>query len=293
MTKAMERRSSHSRAINDVVALVGHARPHLADAWDALAVLEASGYTDRRVRRELGLADTRELAELVHAQLSQRPLPPSAGDAAPIAGATSPRVSSTLLLGLTWAVATLASAAALRVPATILPLALIPSVVVCCGFVEAMRRRGAFYAAVGQPTLGRVTCWYFTRLAAFVVAAVTAAGVGIGWVTGGSWPGIALWADEFVIASALWLAAGAVRIPGMLSKREVAPSVPLPRMTVVAFRELPVLLTGAGSALVIGPILTLAANYAAVEIVGASVLTFVLSTLAAGWSARTRRVSLS
>src|SRR3954471_11889591 len=99
----MERTSSHSREMEEAVALVGHARPHLADAWDALAVLEASGYTDARVRRELGLTDTRELAEHVYAQLSQRPLPPSAVGTVVPAAVAAPRLGATLVIAFVWA----------------------------------------------------------------------------------------------------------------------------------------------------------------------------------------------
>src|SRR5947207_9226638 len=143
--------SSHSRAMDDVVALVGHARPHLVDAWDALAVLESNGYTDARVSREFGLADTRELAELVYAQLSSRPLPVSiSSDEADEADAR-PGLRSTIAIAIAWAAVVYALTAALRISPEILRLALIPSVVICCGFVEAMHQRGVFYAAIDQP----------------------------------------------------------------------------------------------------------------------------------------------
>jgi hypothetical protein len=294
-------RNNHSRAVDDAIALVGHARPHLVDAWDALALLEASGYTDARVNRELGLRDTRELAEVVYARLSDRPLPPSAVmEGTPEAAA--PGIGTTLLMAAAWAVAVLALLALVQVPLPVVPLALVPSVVVCCGFVEAMRRRGVFYAGLGHLWLGRVTCWYFMRLAAFAVAAVMAAGICGGWLAGAGWPRIALWADAFVMASALWLVAGAVQVPGMLSKREHAgrgpgAPIPIPRMTVVAYRELPVLLGSSLCALLVGGILDVVlarANYAAVEtVVGACALTFVVSTIAARASGRTRAVNPS
>jgi hypothetical protein len=288
--------SSHSRAIEEVVALVGHARPHLVDVWDALAVLESSGYTDARVSRELGLADTRELAEIVYAQLSSRPLPVSTtGEGAADEADARPGLWSTIAIAIAWAVLVYALTAALRISPGILRLALVPSVVVCCGFVEAMRRRAAFYAAIDQPWLGRVTCWYFMRLAAFLVAAVTVAGVVAGWMAGARWPGLALWADTFVVSSALWLLGGALQVPGMLSrpKTDRDARVPIPRMTVVAYRELRVLAGSALAALVIGVLASLVAGYAAVGIIGVASLTFVVSTMAGRWSATTRSVSFS
>ena len=289
--------------MEDVLALVGHARPHLVDPWDALAVLESSGYTDARVNRELGLADTRELAERVFAQLSERPLPPSpAAGASAQAHQDAPRVRTTALLALGWSVMLVAVAVILRVPISILPLALLPSVIVSCGFVEAMRRRGAFYAAIGQPRLGRITCWYFMRLAALLTAAVTAAGVALGWLSGAGWPQLALWADTFAIGSALWLLAGAMQVPGMFSRSSGEAAVPMPRMTIVAFRELRLLAASAAYAVAFGLVVIIALNYAmprlassqaAVVIVGGAAGSFVLSTIAARLSTRTHPVSFS
>jgi hypothetical protein len=289
--------SSHSRALDDVVALVGHARPHLVDAWDALAVLESSGYTDARVKREFGLADTRELAELVYAQLSSRPLPVSTSDGGAGDEADArPALRTTIAIAVAWAALVYALTAVLRISPGILRLALVPGVVICCGFVEAMRRRGAFYAAIDQPWLGRVTCWYFMRLAALLIAVVTVAGLAAGWMAGARWPVLALWADTFVVSSALWLLGGAMQVPGMLSSRRKTDRdarVAIPRMTVVAYRELRVLAVSALAALVVGVLVSLAAGYAAVGIIGGASLTFVVSTMAGRWSATTRSVSFS
>ena len=301
MTRAMATNQS-SRAVDEVVALVGHARPHLVDSWEALAVLEASGYTDARVYRELGLSDTRALAEQVFEQLSDRPLPWAVRNDSEPVEADAPRFGATIGLALVWSVAVLALSVALHVTNGILQFALLPSVVVCCGFVEAMRRRGAFYAAIGQPQLGRMTCWYFMRLAAFVIAAVAAAGAGIGWLLGATWPQLVLWADAFVIASAAWLVGGASLLPGMFATRDRTASVPIPRMTVVAFKELRVLVASAAWALAFGVVVAAALTfglprvsgvYAAVGIVGGAALTFVLSTIAGRRSARVRPVSFS
>ena len=287
--------SSRSRAIDEVVALVGHERPHLVDVWDALAVLEASGYTDARVSREFGLADTRELAEVVYAQLSSRPLPASvsSGDAAD-AGEARPELRPTIVTAVGWAAIVYPLTAALDVSPGILRLALVPSVIACCGFVEAMRRRGAFYAAIDQPWLARVTSWYFMRLAAFLIATITAAGVAGGWLAGVRWPVLALWADTFVVASALWLVGGAMQAPGMRARQtDDHARVPIPRMTVVAYRELRVLLVCALAALVMGTVVSFAAGYAAVGIIGGASLTFVVSTIAGRSSATTRSVNFS
>ncbi len=287
--------SSQSRALDDVVALVGHERPHLADVWDTLAALESSGYTDARVSREFGLADTRELAELVYARLSSRPLPVAAtSDSAGDTAATGPRLRATIGAALGWAAIVYALTATFQVSPGILRFALVPSVVICCGFVVAMRRRGEFYASVDQPWLSRVTCWYFMRLAAFLVAAVTVAGVAGGWLAGVRWPTLALWADTFVVSSALWLLGGAVQVPGMRTRKTDGDApVGIPRMTVVVYGELRVLAVTALAAVVSGVVISLAAGYAAVGIIGGASLTFVVSTIAGRSLAKARSVSFS
>jgi hypothetical protein len=158
-----------------------------------------------------------------------------------------------------------------------------------------MRRRGAFYAALGQPQLARITCWYFMRLAAIAVATVTIASIGIGWLSGATWPAMALWADTFVVASAVWLLAGARQVPAMRMRKEQRETdVPIPRMTVVAFLELRVLVVNAIAALIVGALAMSAAGYAALGIIGAASATFVVSTMIGRWSpAKSRSVSLS
>src|SRR4051812_41729979 len=118
MTRVMATRNNHARAMQDVLALVGHARPHLVDVWDALAVLEANGYTDARVSREFGLTDTRELAEQVYAQLAARPLPAATASES-AAGEAPPRIRVTLMIAVVWAAVLFAAMTLLRVPAPV------------------------------------------------------------------------------------------------------------------------------------------------------------------------------
>jgi len=281
--------------MQDVLALVGHARPHLVDVWDALAVLEASGYTDARVSREFGLTDTRELAEQVYAQLAARPLPAATPSESAAVEEAPPRLRATVMIAVLWAAVLFAAITLLRVPAPVARLALLASVVVCCGFVEATRRRGAFYAALDQPQLARITCWYFMRLAAIAVATITIASIGIGWLSGATWPAMALWADTFVVGSAVWLLAGARQVPAMRMRKERRETdVPIPRMTVVAFLELRVLVVNAVAALIVGALAMSAAGYAALGIIGAASATFVVSTMIGRWwLAKSRSVSVS
>ena len=105
-----------------------------------------------------------------------------------------------------------------------------------------------------------------------VVAALTVAGVAGGWLAGVQWPALALWADTFVVSSALWLFGGAIQVPGIRSRKTDGDTpVPIPRMTVVAYRELRVLLVSAFAAVVGGAVISLVAGYASVGIIGLTV----------------------
>src|SRR5438445_5639817 len=63
----------HDPALDALVDAVRAARPHLIDEWEATAVIESLGYTDARIRRELGFTDTAALGVYVFSVLSGRP----------------------------------------------------------------------------------------------------------------------------------------------------------------------------------------------------------------------------
>jgi len=287
------------------VAMVAQARPHLVDAWDAVAYLESIGYTDARVKREVGLPDLRALGESICARLSDRPLPVVPGTNAieptdaHAGGARA--LAATVATAAAWAAMVVLQRRAIAMSGLGLQLALMLSVIVSVGFLEVTRRLGRFYSSVGQPWLGRVALWYFVRLGALTTVAVAAAGVGVGWMSGAAWPSLVLWADEFIIVNALWLLLAAVQMPGVVSRRRAGQPVPLPRMTVIAFRESRVVAMGALYALVFGLGVHTAlaftgvsrSGYAALGTVGAAALTFVLSTLAVRRWSRPRSVSFS
>src|SRR3954464_3804072 len=93
------------RALDTVGTAVAYARPQLVDAWEAATVVESLGYTDARVRRELGLDDTHALGELVFARLAQRPIAASSADAddvAPLAGSVTDLAAVSVICPLVW-----------------------------------------------------------------------------------------------------------------------------------------------------------------------------------------------
>jgi len=241
-----------ARALDEVVAAVGHARPHLVDAWEAVALIESLGFTDARVQRECGLADTKALGEYVFERLSERPVSTPRADSDPAAQTSPPRLRDSARASLVYAVPwivmmVLVQSGVPRLTPIVAPLrlAMMISLIVTGGFMQAIGRRGRFYSGMGQPVLARLVSWYFVRLG--VIATLATAGLGLllgrlfDVATG---PYVVLWADELLILCALWLGVAAAQVPAVVAPPKGAAPVPIPRMTVLAFRALPIVLFG-------------------------------------------------
>lgn len=206
---------SGSRALDAAVAAIGHARPFVADAWEAAAVAESLGYTDARVQREFGCPDTRAFGELVFERLAQQQGPPPASAArqeTPAAGSAG-RIGTPALLYLVPWLGVLAIERTAIAGGPSLSIALMLSLVLCGGFVEAIRRRADFHLAQDQPYFARVTSAYFARVCALLIVAAALAGVAVGWFFDlAAWPRLVLWADRFLLFGAVWLACGVLSV---------------------------------------------------------------------------------
>jgi hypothetical protein len=94
-----------------------------------------------------------------------------------------------------------------------LSLALMLSLIVSGGFIQAISRRGQFYIGVKQPGLAALVVGYLLRIGAMVAVAAAAAGVFVGWYFNlFSWPYLVLWADEFLVLCALWMMCGVLAV---------------------------------------------------------------------------------
>ena len=294
--------TADSRSLDDVIGAVARARPHLVDPLEAVALIESLGYTDARMRREFGFVDTRACGEYVFERLSERRVPPPKAEAVPTAAGALETfgrcLGASLLYAVPWCITVALDRAA---PAAVsgpdgagppLGLALIFSLIVCGGFMQAISRRGRFYLGVEQPGLAAVVSAYFVRIGAMVTVGAAAIALTIAWALElAPWPYLVLWADEFVVFCALWLTwsvltlrdeqwrvpatlatgaiafallwllgqnpvvrplialaavlvAAVVQVPGVFARPKDAAAVPIPRMTVVLFRELPFVLYG-------------------------------------------------
>jgi hypothetical protein len=163
------------------------------------------------MRREFGFADTRACGEYVFERLSESRIPQARVSAPPTNGGALESfgrcLGASLFYAVPWIIALVLERAAWgagsRAPLT---LAVMLSLVVCGGFMQAISRRGHLYVGVGQPGLAAIVCAYFVRIGALATVVAAAGGVAVGWLFDlSSWPYLVLWADEFVVLCALWL----------------------------------------------------------------------------------------
>ena len=152
-------------------------------------------------------------------------------------------IGASLVYALPWLVTFLIERVrpdALRVPGSAGPplsVALMLSLIVSGGFIQAISRRGQFYIGLKQPGLAKMVCSYLLRLGAMVSVLVAALGLLVGWYFSVfTWPHLILWADEFLLLCALWMTCG------VLAVREERWRVPLAfaigALTFVAVRAL-------------------------------------------------------
>jgi hypothetical protein len=94
-----------------------------------------------------------------------------------------------------------------------LSLALMLSLIVSGGFIQAISRRGQFYVGLKQPGLAALVTGYLLRLGAMAAMGAAAAGLFVGWYFNlFAWPYLVLWADEFLLLCALWMTCGVLAI---------------------------------------------------------------------------------
>ncbi len=128
-------------------------------------------------------------------------------------------IGASLVYALPWLVTFLIERVrpdALRLPGSAGPplsLALMISLIVSGGFIQAISRRGQFYIGLKQPGLAAMVCGYLLRLGAMVSIAVAAFGLLVGWYFDlFTWPYLILWADEFIVLCALWMTCGVLAV---------------------------------------------------------------------------------
>ncbi|OLC48112.1 MAG: hypothetical protein AUH43_10195 [Acidobacteria bacterium 13_1_40CM_65_14] len=218
----MTEAGTRERALDELIAAVACARPRLIDAWETAAIIESLGYTDARIRREFGFPDTAALGAHVFNALAHhpaKPVPPvEPVSRRPIVSLFN-SVGASLVYALPWLITFIVERLrpeAMRLPGNAGPplsLALMFSLIVSGGFIQAISRRGQFYIGLKQPGLAALVTGYLLRLGAMVAVAAAATGLFVGWYFNlFSWPYLVLWADEFLLLCALWMTCGVLAI---------------------------------------------------------------------------------
>jgi hypothetical protein len=202
---------------DELVAAVRAVRPRLVDAWEATAVIESLGYTDARVQQEFGFSDTRAAGEYLY-PMCRGPVGPSerwAPTAQPAVAIFTRAAASTLIYAVPWLsvfVAQILRPEAMQAPMRVAPalaLALMFSLIVSGGFVQAIVRRGEFYIGMRQPGLARLVVEALLRFGIATTVVVALGGLFVGWYFElFAWPALILGADAFVLMSVLWMVCG-------------------------------------------------------------------------------------
>jgi len=209
--------------LEPLLARVTAAGPPLADPFEATALIESLGYTDRIIQEEFGQPDSRVLGAIVFERLKGAA---SAVPASEVDEGWQRRLvrlredlrvfaqtcSLSLIYSMPWIAAFIFERRypdVMQVPpeaAAPLSVALMASLILSGGFVQCIARKGQFYIGVGQPEFGATVCrriW----LAGLSVCTITAvAAVALGLYFEVFQPAyLLLAAAHFVALAALWM----------------------------------------------------------------------------------------
>ena len=204
------------------VARVQALQPRLVDAWEATALVESLGYTDRLVQQEFGFTDTRAAGDYVFGLTDG---PGSVKDSWAPPKTDSPlaiivrSAASSLIYAVPWLTVFVVQTMrpdAMRLPSVIAPalsLALMFSLVASGGLVQAIVRRGEFYVGLRQTGLARQVAIRLLCIGVAILLGVDVVAVFIGWYFKlFTWPALVLGADAFMIMSVLWMVCGVFTI---------------------------------------------------------------------------------
>ena len=164
--------NSQEQKLSDLVRAVESISPQLFDDWQATAIIESLGYTDRVIQAEFGFDHALALGQYVYQQHHFAHTPNSFPKIsfynkfkAELVNFVKHSYSFVyvipLLTLLTLEYAKLGSRTKLLSPdlASLLSLATMGSLISSGGFVQMISRRGYFYLGLGEPELSRRVCF--------------------------------------------------------------------------------------------------------------------------------------
>lgn len=212
---------SNEQKLLEIIAQVEKVSPRLVDHWQAMAIVESLGYTDRIIQEEFGFANVLEIGEYIYQQ--NHPLPPQL-EIQPRSSWTKKIVAeiyafveqfsrsfvyaipliSLLVLGNvesgdTWKF----------IPpqlASLFTLATLASLITSGGFVQAIARRGEFYLGLGFPQQARRACISLLGLGMLTSFILALIGLWFGFYRG-LFPDeyLVLGAGYYLVLSLLWM----------------------------------------------------------------------------------------
>lgn len=160
-------------SLDELIAAAHEASPELADEWEATALIESFGFTDRIAQQSFGFSSTHALGQAVYERLMASPQGTTSVERrttglwcrARAEAAILVRVlSSSLVYAIPWiAVFTfeylrpevMEIGAELAGPISV---ALMLSLITSGGFIQAIARKGEYYFGLKQPALARRIC---------------------------------------------------------------------------------------------------------------------------------------
>ena len=205
-------------ALHNLIGAVRRSAPDLVDEWEATAWVESFGWTDQRIRRAFGLADTRALGRHIFEQ-------PAPVAEAPRRTTTRPSrsrfvstllgaYSATLVYALPWLVMFGVEAVwpdafeAQPEMAGPISVAVMLSLISAGGYVQAIARKGSFYLGMNQLVLARHVGLLLCRVGLMATALLALSGFVAGeyFDIFGTTRARAVATFYFVLLSVLWLA---------------------------------------------------------------------------------------
>lgn len=204
--------SQQDRKLSDLVSAVESISPQLFDCWQATAIIESLGYTDRVIQAEFGFTDALALGQYVY---EQHHLSLTANSPLPKVSIYKKLLSEIvifvkqfshsfvyvipLLTLLTLEYAHLGIRTKLLSPelASLLSLATMGSLISSGGFVQMISRRGYFYLGLGEPNLSKRVCFSLLRLGMATSTILGFIGLWFGFYQG-------LFTDNYLIIGAIY-----------------------------------------------------------------------------------------
>jgi hypothetical protein len=200
------------KKLQELLESVENVNPQLANYWQATAIIESLGYTDRAIQKEFNFPDALSLGKYIY----ERHCPSSARKSLPERqnfwrkasqeiGIFIEQFSRSFVYAIPLILILLLEYAGLNeregaLPPQLASLTTIATLASLCtsgGFVQMISRRGEFYLKMGEPLQSRRVCFPIFYLGAATSIILCCSGLWFGFYRG-------VFADEYLILGAIY-----------------------------------------------------------------------------------------